>query len=193
MTAGPRGSHHRTSPKQHSQPTSLTLPTLPVSNYALGGHHQILSAQSSSNNHHPHYYHHHNLIQAQTSNPISTRRRESANSSVGSVRRLLAVNRGCRHKIPVHVRAKVIKNFVFLVIGHGLISATLLPLIGLQVRISGGSIKLTDAFQQRPSFAIIHSPVSSSLSPTGVQLHLVRGASLLLESRRDAGCGAGQL
>lgn len=97
------------SPQQH-----YTLP--PVPNFALG--------------------HHHSIIQPQNSNPISSsRRRESANSSVGSVRRLLTINRGCRQKIPVHVRAKVIKNFIFLVIGHGLISATLLPLIGLQVNL----------------------------------------------------------
>uniref|UniRef100_A0A1B0CSB0 Uncharacterized protein n=2 Tax=Lutzomyia longipalpis TaxID=7200 RepID=A0A1B0CSB0_LUTLO len=61
-------------------------------------------------------------------------RRESINSSIGanSVRRLLTVNRGCRHKIPVHVRAKVIKNFILLVIAHGLTTAALVPLIGLQ-------------------------------------------------------------
>lgn len=64
-------------------------------------------------------------------------RRESINSSIGanSVRRLLTVNRGCRHKIPVHVRAKVIKNFILLVIAHGLTTAALVPLIGLQVSV----------------------------------------------------------
>lgn len=126
------GSAHHQQLQQHQHQPAL-LPTLPVPNYALG--HPVLSAQNSSNttHHHPHYYHHHNVIQPQNSNPITTRRRESANSSIGSVRRLLTVNRGCRHKIPVHVRAKVVKNFIFLVIGHGLISATLLPLIGLQV------------------------------------------------------------
>ncbi|XP_059611659.1 uncharacterized protein LOC132258369 [Phlebotomus argentipes] len=67
--------------------------------------------------------------------PVNTRaRRDSVNSSIGanSVRRLLTVNRGCRHKIPVHVRAKVIKNFILLVIAHGLTTAALVPLIGLQ-------------------------------------------------------------
>ncbi|GAB0099274.1 uncharacterized protein DMENIID0001_151240 [Sergentomyia squamirostris] len=61
-------------------------------------------------------------------------RRDSANSSIGanSVRRLLTVNRGCRHKIPIHVRAKVIKNFILLVIAHGLTTASIVPLIGLQ-------------------------------------------------------------
>lgn len=112
------------------QQRACQLPSLPVPNYSLGP--QILSAQSSSNN--QHHYHHHNIIQPQSSNPIS-RRRESANSSIGSMRRLLTVNRGCRHKIPVHVRANVIKNFIFLVIAHGLISTTLLPLISLQVNI----------------------------------------------------------
>lgn len=65
----------------------------------------------------------------------SSRRRESMNSSIGatSVRRLLTVNRGCRHKIPLHVRAKVAKNFTFLIIAHGLMCAVLIPLFGLQV------------------------------------------------------------
>lgn len=149
IPSNPAAKSHPKSPQQRVATSVLVpqaqqslqhqiLPALP-GNYALGHHHQVLSAQSSSNNnpgqhqHHPHYYHHHNIIQP-ASNPIS-RRRESANSSIGatSVRRLLTVNRGCRHKIPVHVRAAVIKNFIFLVIGHGLISATLLPLIGLQV------------------------------------------------------------
>lgn len=65
----------------------------------------------------------------------SSRRRESMNSSIGatSIRRLLTVNRGCRHKIPLHVRAKVAKNFTFLIIAHGLMCAILIPLFGLQV------------------------------------------------------------
>lgn len=65
----------------------------------------------------------------------SNRRRESINSSIGatSIRRLLAVNRGCRHKIPVHIRAKVAKNFTFLILAHGLTCAVLLPLFGFQV------------------------------------------------------------
>lgn len=65
----------------------------------------------------------------------ASRRRESLNSSIGatSIRRLLAVNRGCRHKIPVHIRAKVAKNFTFLILGHGLTCAVLVPLLGLQV------------------------------------------------------------
>lgn len=64
-----------------------------------------------------------------------SRRRESLNSSIGatSIRRLLAVNRGCRHKIPVHIRAKVAKNFTFLILAHGLTCAVLVPLFGLQV------------------------------------------------------------
>lgn len=65
----------------------------------------------------------------------SSRRRESINSSIGaaSINRLLAVNRGCRHKISLHVRAKVAKNFTFLIIAHGLMCAVLIPLFGLQV------------------------------------------------------------
>lgn len=66
----------------------------------------------------------------------SSRRRESINSSIGatSIRRLLTVNRGCRHKISSHVRAKVAKNFTLLIISHGLMMAVLIPLFGLQVR-----------------------------------------------------------
>lgn len=65
----------------------------------------------------------------------SSRRRESMNSSIGatSIRRLLTVNRGCRHKIPPQVRAKVAKNFTLLIIAHGLMCAVLIPLFGLQV------------------------------------------------------------
>lgn len=64
-----------------------------------------------------------------------SRRRESLNSSIGatSIRRLLAVNRGCRHKIPVHIRAIVAKNFTFLILAHGLTCAVLVPFFGLQV------------------------------------------------------------
>lgn len=67
----------------------------------------------------------------------AARRRESVNSSIGatSIKRLLTINnRGCRHKVPVHIRSKVAKNFRFLVIAHGLTCAILVPLIGLQVR-----------------------------------------------------------
>lgn len=65
----------------------------------------------------------------------SSRRRDSINSSVGatSLRRLLTINRGCRNKIPLHVRSKVAKNFAFLVLSHGLMCAVLIPLFGLQV------------------------------------------------------------
>lgn len=65
----------------------------------------------------------------------NTRRRESINSSIGatSIRRLLTVNRGCRHKISLHVRAKVAKNFTLLIVAHGLMCAVLVPLFGLQV------------------------------------------------------------
>lgn len=68
----------------------------------------------------------------------SSRRRESANSSIGatSIRRLLTVNRGCRHKISVNVRAKVAKNFTLLIVAHGLMCAVLIPLFGLQVKIN---------------------------------------------------------
>lgn len=67
----------------------------------------------------------------------SSRRRESMNSSIGatSIRRLLTVNRGCRHKISLHVRAKVAKNFTLLIVAHGLMCAVLIPLFGLQVKI----------------------------------------------------------
>lgn len=68
----------------------------------------------------------------------STRRRESMNSSIGatSIRRLLTVNRGCRHKISLHVRAKVAKNFTLLIVAHGLMCAVLIPLFGLQVNLT---------------------------------------------------------
>lgn len=67
----------------------------------------------------------------------SSKRRESMNSSIGatSIRRLLTVNRGCRHKISSQVRAKTVKNFTLLIIGHGLMCAVLIPLFGLQVTI----------------------------------------------------------
>lgn len=65
----------------------------------------------------------------------SSRRRESINSSIGatSIRRLLTVNRGCRHKVSLQVRAKVVKNFTLLIVAHGLMCAVLIPLFGLQV------------------------------------------------------------
>lgn len=69
----------------------------------------------------------------------SSRRRESINSSIGatSIRRLLTVNRGlgCRHKISLHVRANVAKNFTLLIVAHGLMCAVLIPFFGLQVRL----------------------------------------------------------
>lgn len=84
-----------------------------------------------------------NIVSGTITNPTvhgnltgaSSRRRESINSSIGatSIRRLLTVNRGCRHKIPLHVRAKVAKNFTFLIVAHGLMCAVLIPLFGLQV------------------------------------------------------------
>lgn len=68
----------------------------------------------------------------------SSRRRESINSSIGatSIRRLLTVNRGCRHKISSHVRSKIARNFTLLIISHGLMMAVLIPLFGLQVCIA---------------------------------------------------------
>ncbi|XP_058822578.1 uncharacterized protein LOC131684068 [Topomyia yanbarensis] len=71
------------------------------------------------------------------SSTLGNRRRDSGNSSIGatSVRRLLTVNNrsyGCRHKIPAHVRSKVIKTFILLTIAHGLMCTALFPLIGLQ-------------------------------------------------------------
>lgn len=65
----------------------------------------------------------------------SAKRRESMNSSIGatSIRRLLTVNRGCRHKISSQVRAKTVKNFTLLIIAHGLMCAVLIPLFSLQV------------------------------------------------------------
>lgn len=65
----------------------------------------------------------------------ASRRRESINSSIGatSIRRLITLNsRCCRHKIPPQVQSKVLKDFTFLTIAHGLICAILMPLIGLQ-------------------------------------------------------------
>lgn len=64
----------------------------------------------------------------------SNRRRESMNSSIGatSVRRLLAVNRGSRHRIPSHIRSKILKDFTFLSIAHGLCWAILIPIFGMQ-------------------------------------------------------------
>jgi hypothetical protein len=79
------------------------------------------------------------LQQMEAYSPISYRshRMGMANSSIGatSVRRLLTVNRtyGCRHKIPVHVRAKITKHFVLLVLAHAITCSALVPFIGLQV------------------------------------------------------------
>lgn len=74
----------------------------------------------------------------------ANRRRESVNSSIGatSVRRLLTVNRGCRHKIPIHVRAKVLKNFMLLIIAHGMMCAALMPVVGLQVNLSNFQLRI---------------------------------------------------
>lgn len=67
----------------------------------------------------------------------SSKRRESMNSSIGatSIRRLLTVNRGCRHKISSQARAKTVKNFTLLIIAHGLMCAVLIPLFSLQVNV----------------------------------------------------------
>lgn len=222
MPNGAPAKSHQKSPQQRVTTSVVLVPQqqqqqpqpLP-GNYALGHHHlhhhhQVLSAQSSNTHnpsqqpqqHHPHYYHHHNIIQpaattASASYP-NTRRRESANSSIGatSVRRLLTVNRGCRHKIPVHVRAAVIKNFIFLVIGHGLISATLLPLIGLQVS-EEESLNQT----RHPPFAIQQNKAHFLLSPppppsiAGFQFNLVRSAPVLqcvaIDCRRCTSHGGG--
>lgn len=79
-----------------------------------------------------------------TAATVAQRRRESANSSIGatSIRRLLTVNRGCRHNIPMHIRTKVAKNFTFLIVAHGLMSAVLLPLFGLQVNEQNNSMNV---------------------------------------------------
>lgn len=79
---------------------------------------------------------------------LNNRRRESVNSSIGanSIRRLLTVNRGCRHKIPIHIRAKVAKNFTFLILAHGLAAAVLIPLFGLQVTIIIHSVGILTKF-----------------------------------------------
>lgn len=78
--------------------------------------------------------------QIQTIGTTASRRRESINSSIGatSIRRLLTVNqRGCRYKIPVHIKTKVTRNFILLVLAHGLSCSILIPLFGLQVVIYG--------------------------------------------------------
>ncbi|EDV99636.1 protein unc-93 homolog A [Drosophila grimshawi] len=65
----------------------------------------------------------------------ASRRRESINSSIGatSIRRLITLNnRNCRHKVPAHVRQRVWRQFTCLSIGHGLMSAVLLPVMALQ-------------------------------------------------------------
>lgn len=64
----------------------------------------------------------------------NNRRRESMNSSIGatSVRRLLAINRGSRHRIPSHIRSKILKDFIFLAVAHGLCWAILIPIFGMQ-------------------------------------------------------------
>lgn len=77
-------------------------------------------------------------IQTSSLGAANRHRRESINSSIGatSVRRLITINNrtyGCRHKIPLHVRAKITKNFILLILGHGLVCAALVPLMGLQV------------------------------------------------------------
>lgn len=88
----------------------------------------------------------------------ASRRRESLNSSIGatSIRRLLAVNRGCRHKIPVHIRAKVAKNFTFLILAHGFTCAVLVPLLGLQVNFAIHSFHLFDRREYCGSVAQIN-------------------------------------
>uniref|UniRef100_A0A182RXI5 Uncharacterized protein n=1 Tax=Anopheles funestus TaxID=62324 RepID=A0A182RXI5_ANOFN len=75
--------------------------------------------------------------QFQSSSLGNRHRRDSVNSSIGatSVRKLLTVqNRsyGCRHKIPSHVRSKMMKNFILIAIAHGFMCTALVPLIVLQ-------------------------------------------------------------
>uniref|UniRef100_A0A182SE68 Uncharacterized protein n=1 Tax=Anopheles maculatus TaxID=74869 RepID=A0A182SE68_9DIPT len=75
--------------------------------------------------------------QFQSSSLGNRHRRDSVNSSIGatSVRKLLTVqNRsyGCRHKIPSHVRSKMMKNFILIAVAHGFMCTALVPLIVLQ-------------------------------------------------------------
>ncbi|XP_050071868.1 uncharacterized protein LOC126559738 [Anopheles maculipalpis] len=75
--------------------------------------------------------------QFQSSSLGNRHRRDSVNSSIGatSVRKLLTVqNRsyGCRHKIPSHVRSKMMKNFILVAVAHGFMCTALVPLIVLQ-------------------------------------------------------------
>lgn len=95
----------------------------------------------------------------------SSRRRESMNSSIGatSIRRLLTVNRGCRHKISLHMRAKVAKNFTLLIVAHGLMCAVLIPLFGLQVRYTFRSHSKYIEFQDMPKKGIRLKIVSIEL------------------------------
>lgn len=75
-----------------------------------------------------------NHLQQQQLHLSNIRRRESMNSSIGatSVRRLLAVNRGSRHRVPSHIRSKILKDFIFLAVAHGLCWAILIPIFGMQ-------------------------------------------------------------
>uniref|UniRef100_A0A182NSC4 Uncharacterized protein n=1 Tax=Anopheles dirus TaxID=7168 RepID=A0A182NSC4_9DIPT len=75
--------------------------------------------------------------QFQSSSLGNRHRRDSVNSSIGatSVRKLLTVqNRsyGCRHKIPAHVRTKMMKNFILVAVAHGFMCTALVPLVVLQ-------------------------------------------------------------
>ncbi|XP_053679823.1 uncharacterized protein LOC128730769 [Anopheles nili] len=75
--------------------------------------------------------------QFQSSTLGNRHRRDSVNSSIGatSVRKLLMVqNRsyGCRHKIPSHVRSKMMKNFILVAVAHGFMCSALVPLVVLQ-------------------------------------------------------------
>lgn len=90
------------------------------------------------------------------------RRRDSINSSIGatSIRRLLTVNRGCRHKVPVHIRSKVAKNFTFLIIAHALVCAVLVPLFGLQVSTDASVVKIK--FIDKPYICDAHKQGSNS-------------------------------
>lgn len=104
---------------------------------------------------------------------IGCRRRESMNSSIGatSIRRLLTVNRACQNKVPVHVRAKVAKNFTLLIIAHGLTCAVYVPLFGLQVNIF---VILSSSYFSSFIFILFsHFPFVCDFPFAGIKFNLV--------------------
>lgn len=107
-----------------------------INNFHSDGQHMAAYSPISSRSHRNSVHTAASYQIHQATGSASHRRRDSINSSIGatSIRRLLKVNQtGCRYKIPLHIKTKVTRNFILLVLAHGLTCSILVPLFGLQV------------------------------------------------------------